>query len=564
MTRSPVFPVLLFASSAALVAAACGGNTNTPEGSGGGTQTGSGGSAAMTNTTGGSSGTAGAPVTGSGGSTGGTGGGSGGTGATGGTTGGTTGGGPAAGGTTGGTSGGSAGSGVVGGSGGLPGTGGAAGSGMMMGGAGTGAGGTGSASCTITSMATQSTAIPTVFTVTYTTSMTGVDSAHIDFGLDTTYGYTAPVDLTDTKGTLLLGMKPSKPYHYRVVVSSGGNACNGPDQTIMTGAIANGIPKATITTNNAAGLAGGFIVSEWYAGKQIAFILDKDNDVVWWFDPKTVVSNFSDLTRARMSNDGKYMYIAHGNVPEGAGANGGAHMVKVAMDGTGATDLSSSFANMNHDFTILPDDTMYFVAYGTGGATCDDIKQYVPSTGMTTTVMNIGKAFTSGMCHGNAIEYSKEDDTLIWSDPDHNAYVKIKRTGEIIWVLGGGSDNDFTGDAATWTTEHNLDVLGANHILMFNNDRAPNPSNAIELQLDTTAKTATKLWEYTPTGVQNNAIMGDVQRLPNGNTLVTYSTQGVIHQVDMNKTLLQSISWGAGGATGYAIWRPTLYGPPPK
>ena len=61
-----------------------------------------------------------------------------------------------------------------------------------------------------------------------------------------------------------------------------------------------------------------------------------------------------------------------------------------------------------------------------------------------------------------------------------------------------------------------------------------------------------------------NAIMGDVQRLWNENTLVTYSTQGVIHEVDKNKMLLQSLSWGTGGALGYVVKRQSLYGPSPK
>src|SRR5690606_5830254 len=142
----------------------------------------------------------------------------------------------------------------------------------------------------------------------------------------------------------------------------------------------------------------------WYAGRQLAFILDKDSEIVWWFDPK-----IGDLTRARMSYDGKYMWIAHGNVPSGQ-----AHMVRVKMDGTDAQDMSSSFTGLNHDFTILPDETLYFIAYGNGGqGGCDDIKKYDPASGMTTTVMNIGSAFSGGACHPNAIEYSSEDDTLV-------------------------------------------------------------------------------------------------------------------------------------------------------
>jgi hypothetical protein len=58
--------------------------------------------------------------------------------------------------------------------------------------------------------------------------------------------------------------------------------------------------------------------------------------------------------------------------------------------------------------------------------------------------------------------------------------------------------------------------------------------------------------------------MGDVQRLPNGNTLVTYSYQGLIHEVSPEGALLQQLSWGIGGAVGYSMKRASLYGPPPK
>jgi hypothetical protein len=58
--------------------------------------------------------------------------------------------------------------------------------------------------------------------------------------------------------------------------------------------------------------------------------------------------------------------------------------------------------------------------------------------------------------------------------------------------------------------------------------------------------------------------MGDVQRLPNGNTIVAYSTRGVLHEVAADGTLLQTLSWPLGGSFGYIEKRASLYGPPPK
>ncbi len=48
------------------------------------------------------------------------------------------------------------------------------------------------------------------------------ESAEIWFGLDTGYGMVAPVDLDEPDfRTLLLGMKPDRTYHFRVIAKRG-------------------------------------------------------------------------------------------------------------------------------------------------------------------------------------------------------------------------------------------------------------------------------------------------------------------------------------------------------
>jgi hypothetical protein len=67
------------------------------------------------------------------------------------------------------------------------------------------------------------------------------------------------------------------------------------------------------------------------------------------------------------------------------------------------------------------------------------------------------------------------------------------------------------------------------------------------------------VWSYD--GGLTSAVLGDVRRLPNGNTLVAYSTSGVIHEVNAAGALVQTLTWPLGGAFGYVEHRPTLYGP---
>jgi hypothetical protein len=142
-------------------------------------------------------------------------------------------------------------------------------------------------------------------------------------------------------------------------------------------------------------------------------------------------------------------------------------------------------------------------------------------------------------------------------------------------VLNGGSKSTFSGD--TWVGgNHGIHLLGLDNLLFFNNNSRMSMggtggangdgsgSIAVELKLDLNAKKITKAWSYKANpGIQND-VMGDVQRLSNGNTLVAYSTKGVLHEVSSSGTLLQELSWPAGGQFGYIEKRATLYGPPPK
>src|SRR6266545_1368168 len=368
---------------------------------------------------------------------------------------------------------------------------------------------------------------------------------------------TAPVDLTAANyRTLLLGMKQSKMYHYRITVTGSGGACVGGDNTIMTGALANGLTKPTITTNNATALSGGFFITGQYQPAMVgAYILDVDGEYVWQY------SIGSDVTGARMSYDGKYMWINSANVP-----NGSARVRRVTMDGMTENNYDSQFTGLNHQLAILPDETVAFYAYSSNE--CDDVKERSPS-GTVKTIANSKTALkiNDSMCHLNNLQYSKSDDTLVFSNLQSSQIAKVKRSdGSTVWILNG-STTTITG--ATWVGgEHGIHIIDPTHLLIFNNNSINNGvSQAIELLINESAKTAMKIWTYTPSTEPKplrNMVMGDVQRMANGNTIIGFSTMGVIHEVSSTGTLLQSMSFAAGVTFGYIEKRPTLYGPPPR
>jgi hypothetical protein len=532
--------------------------------------------------TGGTMGSAGKPAaggtSGSGGASasGGTGGGVGGAGATAGV------------GTTGGAGGGSGtgGAGAAGGAGGIGGTGGGGGMPPMAGSGGTAAGSGGGAGtgtmpgeCTFT--VTSQTAdkagaggIPTVGIVDWTVDIANPTSASIEFNLEgATAMHTAPVDVSKGPSfkTLLLGMKGSKTYKFRVKAADATKSCTSMDYSITTGAVASTVPRITKTKGTSAvASAGGFIVGSsglggmggpGGGGSAMAFIFDSDGDPVWW------ASAPPSCSRAKMSFDGQYMWMMELNVDNMS--NNGGEVSRISMDGLTKNAKISGLSNCHHDLTVLEDGKVACASWAQqpGDQPSDLIE--VDAMGNVTKVATIGPNIYLGGAglgggnsfHANGIHYLKYDDSYTVSDRNPNLFVKISRaTGQVVWQFGGSC----SGAPATkcvggdWKVNHGHDMLEDGTFLLFNNGTS-GAATVFEYKLmETGTFAATKNWEYKP-GTASN-VLGDVQRLPNGNTLVTFSTASIVHEIDPARTLIQSFN----GLGGYAEWRQTLYGPPPR
>ncbi len=497
------------------VALGCAQSNSVGGGSGGssaeGGSTGSGGSGSGgTSSSGGAIGSGGSSSGGRGGST-----------ATGGVTGT---GGNATGGTTG-----------AGGSAGTRGTGGAGGRGTggteMAGRTGSGSGGTGgsvstggggnSASCTFTATATQSTNIPTVFTVAWSTTLSSPTSAEIDFGPAASGpSMVAPVTVTGSSyKTVLVGMKPSTAYMYRIVAKSSAGTCTSQDYMITTGALSNA-PKPTVSISAAASHDKGFIVASSGLNGTSAYIMDADGTVVW-VAPSGVPNQPS---RVHLSWDASKMYEMSLNVMNTSAGK----IVLQPLDGSASTTMSGVQAS-HHDLTAIPGGfaTPMWNKSGTD-APCS-IVEFTESGAMTTVLADVGTVYTSSTFHTNAIHYYMRDNTYTIGDRNPNLYVKISRTGSLIWQFGGANPKDsskmFSG-VTTWQVNHGHHLTADGTFVFFNN----NANEMWNYKLDESTMKATQVMHYTASGAASN-VLGDAQVLPNGNILVTFSTGGQIHEI---------------------------------
>jgi hypothetical protein len=355
------------------------------------------------------------------------------------------------------------------------------------------------------------------------------------------------VDLTDPNfRTLLLGMKADREYHFRVVASAGEQSCASPDQTLRTGIPPNSIlGKFEVNTPLPDQQAEGYLLTSLFnGGGGPAFILDEDRDPVWWY-----TSQGDDVFRARMSHDGRSMWLRN-TANDDVG-----QVYRVSMDGLQQEvwDLPTS----THDLAVVPDGTVALIARAENG--CDEILELNPETSEVRSLFNVAQAHGQTNCHVNAIAHYAPDDAFIVSDYINDCFVKVSRDGVVSWVLNGPY-SDFTG--SDWVKQHNLHMLERDRILLFSNGANGQPATLLEFKLDEQAGTVEEVWRFA--GGPQNVVGGDVQRLPNGNTLGTYSIAGTILEVNPEGQVVQEITGSLGAPFAHSEFRTSLYGPPPR
>ncbi len=127
------------------------------------------------------------------------------------------------------------------------------------------------------------------------------------------------------------------------------------------------------------------------------------------------------------------------------------------------------------------------------------------------------------------------------------------RTGTVIWRLGG-VHNEFAfqhDPQSGFSGQHDVQALPNGHLLLLDDQLhvVPRPARAVEYALDPLGKTATLVWQYQPNPPIVSPIMGSVQRLQSGATLIGFGAAGRVVEVDRDG----SVRWAATLASGDGV-----------
>ena len=409
--------------------------------------------------------------------------------------------------------------------------------------------------------------IPTVVTVTWSVDLDEIEDAYVEFGPDDGYGSVAPVDLSGGPPyeAVLLGSKPASDVRFRVVVEAGGEVTASSDHTETTGNVPADLPEMSVEAMG--DVDEGYLVTSTFAVPPAAVILDRDGDYVWWYEAPN--ADFQ-VGRAHMTADRQHVVFWGVNLALGGGESNEAdqELIRVSLDGTEVD--TRSVPDGHHDFTVMPDGGITYIEYDVRDNVEGDRIVEVSPDGTETAIWSVWDDFEytgstgpgTTFSHFNAIDYYPDEDAFYISSLGLECLLKVDRaSGELVWTMSGPY-SDFTlsdGSTDLFERNHQFHRLDGSLLMFVNSDEQTNCSDVREYSYEGDGGEVELLWSYTPDPSVFTFSLGDVSRLDSGNTLVTFSNQGQIDEVDDSGDVVWRLSAELGGAVGYATFLPDLY-----
>lgn len=159
--------------------------------------------------------------------------------------------------------------------------------------------------------------------------------------------------------------------------------------------------------------------------------------------------------------------------------------------------------------------------------------------------------------HVNSIDVDTDANLLVSARNTHAVYKIDRRTGEIIWRLGGRKSDFTIGPGARFAWQHDARRLPDGTISLFDNEAAPQvgrQSRAIVLRLDLKRKRAALVRSFVHRPPLIAVDQGNAQLLPDGHFLVGWGHQPYVTEFDARGRTLFDLRFGRG-SDSYRAYR---------
>jgi hypothetical protein len=386
---------------------------------------------------------------------------------------------------------------------------------------------------------------------------------------------------------LLVGLPALTEAHYQIVVAGEEDS----ERTIETGTVDPTFQPLTITGGGHDLFAGVAMLGGWGAG---VAILDPEGRYVWnYIDDSGLY-----VYRMRPLKDGSGIGYNAANV-SGSPTITGTGLVKVGFDGSGKTMVPLDY--FAHDWVDFEDGTIAAIAFKPGPLPKECPEVYAKAVkndgkdqllgnhiveiapdGTQTEIWDSWDCFDPcvdishtldggiepGWTFANALDYDEDTESYLVSMRHLSSIASVSRaTGQCNWIFGTTPSATVQPTGKMFWNQHQFQWWPG-HLLVFDNDGLGGPwkgddavdqSRVLEYAFDPTKPTAEVIWEYLP-GLYS-PVLGDVQRLENGDTMMVASLSGQIERVTSSGESVWKANTGAGTVFGFGAHYTSPYEP---
>jgi len=355
-------------------------------------------------------------------------------------------------------------------------------------------------------------------------------------------------------------LRPDTEYRFRVELMVNTFVVGSESGSFVTSPVPDELPDLEVTVNLLENPK--LILASMMGNVMSPVVISQEGYYAWWH-----IEQEEGLLapRARLANDGQSIYYTAYDRGESEEPDAVYTMKRVWL-GDGTVD-SFDIRLHHHDFDLLPDDSIAWIkgdmrTESDSSYRGDSIVETAPD-GVETVIWSSWDHLDFDMdepcnasennvwTHANALNYDDEQGLYLLSVRETDSIVAIKRsTGETQWILGGcESDFDF-GGTMPFDGQHQNQFLG-DSILVYDNQPSLNVSRVVEYGFGENGAGVRKIWSYDADGAYSTKILGDVQRLDSGHTLITWSTAATMEEVDPTGQLHWQAVFGFGTVLGY-------------
>ncbi len=354
---------------------------------------------------------------------------------------------------------------------------------------------------------------------------------------------------------LVIGVPYATDAVVRLVQDPGGDELVSEAIAITTGDPPAGMPRPKVLSSDPAGwdesmrhVFAAVDDGAWDFGRFYVQIVDRQGRVLWCYaTPPQYVSLYP-----RPAVDGSTLLIDHNTFWTQWDSGAGSEVLRMRLDGTVVEILDTP--GLHHPFTELPDGSLVWgaVTYGSN----ETLEKLTPD-GQQSTIFDCQEFHdaigANQSCVSNTVSWDPATDHFLFSLWTTESVIEIDHaSGEAVrWFGQLPGSYAFDPPESQFWWQHGAQLTADGHLLLSTHRTSYGTETVVrEYAIDDDAETLHEVWNFgVDDGVYGDQ-MGEVHRLPGGNTLHNYGTLPRLREATPDGTVVWDLIWDDAGNVG--------------